>query len=58
MTEWRKSSYSNTGGQCVEMRDRSGEVDMRDSVHPSDGYLTFAAAEWRSFLRDLRRERF
>ena len=34
-TPWRKSSYSNSGANCVEVaRTRSGKVAVRDSKDP------------------------
>ena len=30
-TPWRKSSFSGTGGACVELRSRQGLVEVRDS---------------------------
>ncbi|GAA1444963.1 DUF397 domain-containing protein [Nocardiopsis tropica] len=48
--EWRTSSYSQNGGQCVQVRDRSAAVDVRDSVHPEAGHVTFSASEWAALV--------
>ncbi|MFJ9556625.1 DUF397 domain-containing protein [Nocardiopsis sp. NPDC101807] len=48
--EWRTSSYSQNGGQCVQVRDRSASVDVRDSVYPGAGYVTFSASEWAALV--------
>lgn len=48
--EWRTSSYSQNGGQCVQVRERSAAMDVRDSVHPDAGHMTFAASEWAALV--------
>ncbi|NYH53802.1 MULTISPECIES: DUF397 domain-containing protein [Nocardiopsis] len=47
-SEWHKSSYSSTGGQCVEVREHEAGTDVRDSVHPDAGCLSFPPAQWVS----------
>ncbi|WP_017608967.1 DUF397 domain-containing protein [Nocardiopsis xinjiangensis] len=51
MSEWHKSSYSNTGGQCVEVRESRDGTDVRDTVHREAGHLTFPTTEWAALLR-------
>jgi len=47
-TPWRKSSYSNTGANCVEVaKTRSGKVAVRDSKNPNGGTLSFTLDEWK-----------
>lgn len=47
---WRKSSYSNGNGQCVEVAFlEEGGVAVRDSKDPSGPALLFTAAEWDAF---------
>lgn len=58
MNEWRTSSYSQNGGQCVEYRGHESGVDVRDTKHRERGHITFPASEWSAFLRDLREEQF
>ncbi|MFY1654389.1 DUF397 domain-containing protein [Solwaraspora sp. WMMB762] len=41
---WRTSSRSGSNGQCVEVRDRGTQIDVRDSKAPAAGTLTFAPA--------------
>jgi hypothetical protein len=49
---WRKSSYSNPSGDCVETaRLPSGRVAVRDSTCPGGPVLVFTAARWAAFLR-------
>lgn len=54
--DWRKSSYSSTpGGDCVEVRDRDTQVDVRDSKNPDAGFLTFDREAWQAFLADAEK---
>lgn len=53
--QWRKSSYSNAGNQCVEVARIGGDVAVRDSKNPGGGHLAFSAAEWQVFLGSVRR---
>lgn len=46
---WRTSSRSGSNGQCVEVRDRGAQVDVRDSKAPAAGMLTFDPAAWATF---------
>lgn len=49
---WRKSSYSGTQGNCVELAaNLSGLVAIRDSKHPDAAVLAFSPAQWQGFLR-------
>jgi hypothetical protein len=50
---FRKSSYSVTAQECVEVAVTSEFVAVRDSAHRELGYLTFPLAEWRAFLTEL-----
>jgi hypothetical protein len=50
-TPWRKSSYSNTGANCVEIaRTHSGKVAVRDSKDPNGEVLSFSPDEWQAFV--------
>ena len=50
-TPWRKSSYSNTGANCVEVaRTRSGMIAVRDSRHPDGGALSFSPDKCQAFV--------
>lgn len=51
---WRKSSYSNPSGDCVETaRLPSGQVAVRDSTRPTGPALVFTVAAWNAFLRTV-----
>ncbi|BAJ27076.1 MULTISPECIES: DUF397 domain-containing protein [Kitasatospora] len=46
---WRKSSYSNGGGGCIEVDDaHPGHV--RDSKDPAGPVLKFAPTAWTAFV--------
>jgi uncharacterized protein DUF397 len=52
---WRKSSYSNNGGACVEVATNlPGLVAVRDSKDPSGPPLVFSAANWQAFIRAMK----
>lgn len=51
---WRKSSYSTSDGECVEVALETTAVAVRDSKSPAEGTLTVRPDEWRALLRDLR----
>lgn len=54
---WRKSSYSNPSGNCLEAAELAGGVALRDSRFPDGPALVFTNATWDAFLRDVKRER-
>jgi hypothetical protein len=54
-TPWRKSSYSNSGANCVEIAStRSGKIAVRDSRNPGDRALSFSPAEWQTFVTKVQ----
>jgi len=50
---WRKSSYSNPSGNCVEAAELDGGVTLRDSRLPDGPALAFTSASWGAFLRSV-----
>ncbi len=53
--DWRKSSYSSTGGEaCVEAATGDGVILVRDTTNRSGGTLALGAEAWRAFLASLR----
>ena len=49
--QWRKASYSNFQGNCVEVAQlSSGEVAMRNSRFPAGPALVYTRAEMAAFL--------
>jgi hypothetical protein len=58
VTPWRRSSWSATNGNCVEVaRLGGGHVGVRDSKDPAQQVLAFSPGEWRSFLTAVRASR-
>ncbi len=53
---WRKSSYSNPSGNCLEIAELAGGVALRDSRFPDGPVLAFTIATWDVFLRGLKRQ--
>ncbi|MEV6325224.1 DUF397 domain-containing protein [Nocardia sp. NPDC051787] len=48
--DWFKSSYSETGGQCVEVAWLpGGDIGVRDSKNPTGPALVFTPGEWDAF---------
>ncbi|MBG0814835.1 DUF397 domain-containing protein [Planomonospora sp. ID82291] len=53
--EWRKSSYSTDGGNCVEVAGNlPGVVAVRDSKDPDGPVLTFSPDQWRAFTGGVK----
>ncbi|MFD8783526.1 DUF397 domain-containing protein [Kitasatospora sp. NPDC059599] len=56
---WVKSSYSNNGGDCVEVTaDAPGLAPVRDSKDPQGPALLFRAEAWVSFVAAVRSGEF
>ncbi|MFD8966040.1 DUF397 domain-containing protein [Streptomyces sp. NPDC059568] len=53
---FRKSSYSNQTGECVEVAlNVPGTVAVRDSKHPTGPHLRLSPTAWDAFRAGLRR---
>jgi hypothetical protein len=59
---WFTSSYSDNGGQCVEvaanLAPTHGIVPVRDSKDRSGPALTFTTEAWTAFLTGIRKGDF
>ncbi|WP_411095050.1 DUF397 domain-containing protein [Streptomyces sp. 021-3] len=59
---WRKSSYSDNGGACVEVAANlvptHALVPVRDSKTPSGPVLTFPATAFSSFVAGVKAGEF
>ena len=55
---WRKSTYSNADGNCIEVAAGSSVVAVRDSKDRAGPVLTFGAPEWCEFLENVRNRQF
>ena len=51
---WRKSSYSNATGDCVEVAPAVDGVLVRHSKRPSAGIIAFPFPVWAAFVREAR----
>jgi hypothetical protein len=56
---WRKSSYSNDQGECVETAQLTdGTVAVRNSNHPQVGVVFFTPAEMNAWIKDCKAGEF
>jgi hypothetical protein len=56
---WRKSSHSQSGGQCVEVADGvPGTMPVRDSKDPEGPSLTFSAEGFTTFVQGVKNGAF
>ncbi|MFV2179276.1 DUF397 domain-containing protein [Actinomadura sp. LOL_011] len=51
---WRRSSYSSSGENCVEVADVRDHVGVRDSKDPGGGVLVLGADGWRALLHAVK----
>jgi len=58
LTTWRKSSYSDTATNCVEVAPVPSGTAVRDSKNPTDGFLTVRTREWTAFIDTVKSGRF
>lgn len=52
-SEWRKSSHSSNGGECVEVA-TSWAVLVRDTADRAGVLLSVPASAWAEFLASIR----
>jgi Domain of unknown function (DUF397) len=52
--DWRKASYSNGSGSCVETASADGTVAVRDTTDRDGVTLSIAAGAWQAFTDGLK----
>jgi hypothetical protein len=53
--DWRKSSYSANGGNCVEVaQNLAGVIAVRDSKNPHGSPLAFTPRDWDRFTFSIK----
>jgi uncharacterized protein DUF397 len=52
--DWRKASYSNGSGDCVEVGNASRVVLVRDTTDRDGGTLAFTADAWHAFTGTIK----
>jgi len=52
---WRKSSYSDNGGECVEVAEDTRRVLVRDTKDRTGPMLRFTPEAWRRFAGQVKR---
>jgi hypothetical protein len=57
-SDWRKSSYSGSQPNCVEISASSAAIRVRDSKHRRGPTLGFARADWTQFAEAVSQGRF
>ncbi|WP_280508586.1 DUF397 domain-containing protein [Nocardia flavorosea] len=56
---WRKSTFSNPSGNCVEFAEAAGElVAVRNSRFPDGGVLFYTRPEIEAFLQGAKAGEF
>lgn len=52
--DWRKASYSNGSGQCVEAASATGTITVRDTADRNGRTLAFTPDAWRAFAAGIK----
>jgi Domain of unknown function (DUF397) len=55
---WRKASLSHAANNCVELATMGEMVHVRDSKHPAGPILTYASADWQTFLDGAKKGKY
>jgi hypothetical protein len=57
-SQWRKSSYSSSNANCVEVRSETQVIDVRDSKNPDGPVLSFGSEDWAVFIAGVKQGEF
>ena len=55
---WRKSTFSNNTGACIEVAGFNAGRTVRDSKNLAGPTLTFSPAQWSAFTAGVRAGEF
>jgi hypothetical protein len=56
-SSWRKASYSDNGGNCVEVGQSADAVLVRDTTRRDGATLTVPADAWRRLTAEIKQTR-
>ncbi|GAA4907219.1 DUF397 domain-containing protein [Streptomonospora salina] len=51
---WHKSSYSDGGSNCVEVREHVAGANVRDTQNREAGALALPSEAWAAFMAAVR----
>ncbi|MDA2808002.1 DUF397 domain-containing protein [Nocardiopsis suaedae] len=51
---WHKSTYSDGGANCVEVREHATGADVRDTQNRDAGHLEFPSDQWAALIARVR----
>lgn len=52
--EWRKSTYSSSNANCVEVRASAAGVAVRDTKDREGPSLGFTPEKWQAFVQGVK----
>ena len=52
---WRKSTYSRSNGNCIEVGTGQALVAVRDSTDPSGPVIDVSPRAWTAFTEQIKR---
>ncbi|MGW5643636.1 DUF397 domain-containing protein [Saccharopolyspora sp. NPDC003762] len=55
---WRKSSYSSSQTNCVEVGRASDGAAVRDTKNRAAGYFTTTGPQWSAFVEAIKTGRY